>query len=54
MIVTDIGLGPTPMLYFGIYHLKSDAGIMITGSHNPANHNGFKMMFAISSHRGGM
>ena len=44
MIVTDIGLGPTPMLYFGIYHLKSDAGIMITGSHNPANHNGFKMM----------
>jgi phosphomannomutase len=44
MIVTDIGLGPTPMLYFGIYHLKSDAGIMITGSHNPINHNGFKMM----------
>lgn len=44
MNVTDIGLGPTPMLYFGIYHLKSDAGIMITGSHNPANHNGFKMM----------
>ena len=44
MTVTDIGLGPTPMLYFGIYHLKSDAGIMITGSHNPINHNGFKIM----------
>lgn len=41
--VFDIGLGPTPMLYFAIYHLEVDAGIMITGSHNPKNHNGFKM-----------
>ncbi len=44
MDVLEIGLCPTPMLYFGVYHLQADAGIMITGSHNPANHNGFKFM----------
>ena len=42
--VVDVGLGPTPMLYFSVYHLDLDAGIMVTGSHNPKNHNGFKMM----------
>jgi phosphomannomutase len=42
--VIDIGVGPTPMLYFSVYHLERDAGIMVTGSHNPHNHNGFKMM----------
>ncbi|MBL6665359.1 MAG: phosphomannomutase/phosphoglucomutase [Rickettsiales bacterium] len=42
--VIDVGLGPTPMLYFSVYHLNLDAGIMVTGSHNPKNHNGFKMM----------
>lgn len=42
--VTDIGLGPTPMLYFSVYHLEQDAGIMVTGSHNPKDHNGFKIM----------
>ncbi|MBY0356288.1 MAG: phosphomannomutase/phosphoglucomutase [Rickettsiales bacterium] len=41
--VIDTGLGPTPMLYFAVYHLKADAGIMVTGSHNPPTHNGFKM-----------
>ena len=44
MEIVDIGVGPTPMLYFGVYELNFDAGIMITGSHNPKNHNGFKMM----------
>lgn len=44
MHVTDVGLGPTPMLYFSVYHLAADAGIMVTGSHNPGNHNGFKML----------
>lgn len=42
--VTDVGLGPTPMLYFSVYHLEQDAGIMVTGSHNPKDHNGFKIM----------
>ncbi len=41
--VTAIGLGPTPMLWFTVKHLQTDAGIMVTGSHNPANFNGFKM-----------
>lgn len=43
--VVCVGLGPTPMLYFSVFHLKADAGIMITGSHNPPDYNGFKMMF---------
>ena len=42
--VIDVGLGPTPMLYFSVYHLEMDAGIMVTGSHNPKDHNGFKIM----------
>lgn len=42
--VIDVGVGPTPMLYFSIYHLEADAGIMVTGSHNPKDHNGFKIM----------
>ncbi len=42
--VTDVGVGPTPMLYFSVYHLEQDAGIMVTGSHNPKDHNGFKIM----------
>ena len=42
--VTLVGLGPTPMLYFATYHLDADGGIMVTGSHNPPNYNGFKMI----------
>lgn len=41
--VENIGLGPTPMLYFAVKDRKADGGIMITGSHNPASYNGFKM-----------
>lgn len=44
--VYDIGLGPTPMLYFATYELGTGGGIMVTGSHNPPTHNGFKMMLA--------
>jgi len=44
MEVLQVGLGPTPMLYYGVYALEADGGIMVTGSHNPPNYNGFKMM----------
>ncbi|HEY0523434.1 MAG TPA: phosphomannomutase/phosphoglucomutase [Stellaceae bacterium] len=43
MRVVRIGLGPTPMSYFAAFTLDVDAGIMITGSHNPSDYNGFKM-----------
>ena len=41
--VIDVGQLPTPVLYFSIVQLKSDGGVMITGSHNPIEYNGFKM-----------
>ncbi len=40
--VTDIGVVPTPVLYFSAVHRKADGAIMITGSHNPSEFNGFK------------
>jgi phosphomannomutase/phosphoglucomutase len=40
--VTDVGVGPTPLLYFSAVHTKADGAVMITGSHNPAEFNGFK------------
>lgn len=43
--VLRLGLGPTPMMYFAVHHLEADGGVQVTGSHNPPNHNGFKMMF---------
>ena len=46
MDVTRVGLGPTPMLYFAATTLKTGGAIMLTGSHNPPNYNGFKMMLA--------
>lgn len=42
--VVRIGLGPTPMLYHAEAMLEVDGGIQVTGSHNPADHNGFKMV----------
>ncbi len=47
--VTDIGVVPTPVLYHSVHHLHVDAGVMITGSHNPAEYNGFKMMTSTKS-----
>ncbi|VAX21126.1 Phosphoglucomutase @ Phosphomannomutase [hydrothermal vent metagenome] len=41
--VVNIGLVPTPLLYFSVYHLNTDGGVMITGSHNPPEFNGFKL-----------
>lgn len=43
--VVRTGLGPTPMLYYAEATLEVDGGIQITGSHNPADYNGFKMVF---------
>ena len=42
--VLRIGCGPTPMLYYAAYALEADGAIMVTGSHNPPDYNGFKMM----------
>ena len=42
--IIDIGVGPTPMLYYSNFLNESEAGIMITGSHNPPSHNGFKIV----------
>jgi len=41
--VVQIGLVPTPLLYYSLHHLKVDGGVMITGSHNPPEFNGFKL-----------
>ena len=42
--VIDIGMVPTPLLYFATRHLNCRSGVMITGSHNPAQHNGMKIV----------
>jgi phosphomannomutase/phosphoglucomutase len=42
--LVDLGMVPTPLLYFGVHHLDLDGGVQITGSHNPPGDNGFKMM----------
>ncbi|HEC18267.1 MAG TPA: phosphomannomutase/phosphoglucomutase [Gammaproteobacteria bacterium] len=42
--VTDLGMVPTPVLYYAAYELGSGSGIMITGSHNPPQYNGLKMV----------
>jgi len=44
MHVCRMGLGSTPTLYFAVYELETDGGIMVTGSHNPAEYNGFKLV----------
>lgn len=46
LAVTRVGLGPTPMLYYAQKARQADVAVMITGSHNPPSHNGFKMMMA--------
>ena len=42
--VIDIGAAPTPVLYFATYHLNTSSGVMVTGSHNPPDYNGFKIV----------
>lgn len=41
--VIDVGVCPTPLVYFSLYNINVDGGVMITGSHNPAEFNGFKL-----------
>ena len=42
--VVDIGLAPTPLTYFGAYHLNAGSCVSVTGSHNPPDYNGFKIV----------
>lgn len=44
--VIDIGMVPTPVLYFATHHLDTHSGVSVTGSHNPPDYNGLKMMLA--------
>ncbi len=44
MNVMQVGMGPSPMLYFATHYLDVDGGIQVTGSHNPADYNGFKLL----------
>ena len=50
--VTDLGVVPTPLLYYSVFHLKADGAVMITGSHNPAEYNGFKVVSGASTIHG--
>ena len=47
--VVDIGMVPTPILYHTVYTRPVDGGVMITGSHNPPDHNGFKICLGTST-----
>ena len=42
--VIDIGLAPTPVVYFGAFHLRTGCCVSVTGSHNPPDYNGFKIV----------
>uniref|UniRef100_A0A7C4UB81 Phosphomannomutase/phosphoglucomutase n=1 Tax=candidate division WOR-3 bacterium TaxID=2052148 RepID=A0A7C4UB81_UNCW3 len=42
--IVDIGMCPTPLLYFAVFHYSLSGGVMVTGSHNPKEYNGLKMM----------
>ena len=44
LTLVDIGVVPTPLMYFSVFHEDLDGGVQITGSHNPPEDNGFKMM----------
>jgi phosphomannomutase / phosphoglucomutase len=50
--VIDLGVVPTPVLYYSVFHLKTDGGVMITGSHNPPEFNGFKTVCGDSTIHG--
>ncbi|QTA79435.1 Phosphomannomutase/phosphoglucomutase [Desulfonema limicola] len=50
--ITDIGICPTPVLYFSIQHLSCDGGVAVTASHNPKEYNGFKICMGQESVHG--
>jgi len=50
--VIDLGMVPTPMAYYAVYHLHAAGCIMVTASHNPAEYNGFKLMLGQESFHG--
>lgn len=50
--VVDLGVVSSPILYWAVHHLGTDGGVQITGSHNPAEHNGFKMMLGTTTLHG--
>jgi phosphomannomutase/phosphoglucomutase len=50
--VTDVGEVPTPLLYYSVQHLGCDGGVMITGSHNPKEYNGFKIVMGAGTIHG--
>ena len=50
--VIDIGVCPTPVLYFSIQHLEKEGGVMVTASHNPMEYNGFKLCLGLDSIHG--
>ncbi len=52
LTVMRVGLGPSPMLYHAVHARSADAGVMITGSHNPPDHNGIKFMLGTASFYG--
>ncbi|MEW6721456.1 MAG: phosphomannomutase, partial [Thermodesulfobacteriota bacterium] len=54
LAVIDVGVCPTPLLYFAIHRFGADGGVMITGSHNPPEFNGFKLCIGLGSIYGEM
>lgn len=50
--VLDVGMIPTPVLYFAAFNKPVDAAVMITGSHNPSDYNGFKLLLGKNSLHG--
>ncbi len=49
LVLVDLGMQPTPLMYFGVHFYDLDGGVQVTGSHNPPGDNGFKMMIGKAS-----
>src|SRR5262249_60239872 len=50
--VLDVGMCPTPLLYFAIFHWRLGGGLQVTGSHNPPDYNGFKLCLGTEARHG--